>query len=62
MTYSIDSKDLQHIFEPFYTKKDKGTGLGLSITQGIIEKHGGKIEVQSTVNQGTMFKIRLNTK
>ncbi len=55
----INPKDLPHIFEPFYTKKEKGTGLGLSITQGIIEKHGGKIHVSSKTNQGTTFTIHL---
>ncbi len=55
----IDPKDLPHIFEPFYTKKDKGTGLGLSITQGIIENHGGRMTVESTVNKGTTFIIKL---
>ncbi len=55
----IDPKDLPHIFEPFYTKKEKGTGLGLAITQGIIEKHGGKLTVESTLNQGTIFRITL---
>ncbi len=38
----IDPKDLPHIFEPFYTKKEKGTGLGLAITQGIVEKNNGR--------------------
>ena len=55
----INPKDLPHIFEPFYTKKEKGTGLGLSITQGIIEKHGGKIHVSSKTKQGTTFTISL---
>ena len=55
----IAPKDLPHIFEPFFTKKEKGTGLGLAITQGIIEKHGGKILVKSQLNQGTTFSITL---
>jgi len=55
----ITPKDLPHIFEPFFSKKEKGTGLGLAITQGIIEKHGGKILVESKLNQGTTFKILL---
>ena len=55
----IAPQDLKHIFDPFFTKKEKGTGLGLSITQGIIEKHGGKITVDSKLNQGTTFKITL---
>ncbi len=56
----IDAKDLPHIFEPFFTKKEKGTGLGLAITQGIIEKHSGKITAQSELGKGTTFTIKLN--
>jgi two-component system NtrC family sensor kinase len=57
----ISPKNLQKIFDPFYTTKDigEGTGLGLSISHGIIEKHRGKIDVKSTVNQGTSFTISL---
>ena len=49
------------IFDPFFTTKKigEGTGLGLSISYGIIEKHGGHIEVESEVGKGTRFTIRL---
>lgn len=51
---------LNHIFEPFYsTKREKGTGLGMFITYGIIRRLGGRIEVQSRVNEGTTFTITL---
>ena len=55
----IAAKDLQYIFDPFYTKKDHGTGLGLSITQRIISDHHGRILVESKPGQGTAFTIEL---
>ena len=57
----IPAEHLHRIFEPFFTTKaiGKGTGLGLSITYGIIEEHGGTIEVESTPGQGTCFLITL---
>jgi signal transduction histidine kinase/CheY-like chemotaxis protein len=56
------SKEVQeHIFEPFYTTKGvgEGTGLGLSISYGIITKHNGSIEVESEIDKGTSFIIKL---
>jgi len=52
---------LSSIFNPFFTTKptSKGTGLGLSVSKGIIEKHGGNIEVESKVDEGTTFTVRL---
>ncbi len=49
----------QSIFEPFYTTKKKGTGLGLMIVQRIVRQHGGRIELESRVGQGTTFRVRL---
>lgn len=56
------SPEVKHrVFEPFFTTKEigEGTGLGLSIVFGIIEKHKGTIDIQSTVGVGTTFSITL---
>jgi signal transduction histidine kinase len=55
---------LEKIFDPFFTTKGpgKGTGLGLSVSRSIIQQHGGKLEVHSTVGVGTTFTITLPIK
>lgn len=57
----MSKEQVARIFEPFFTTKDvgKGTGLGLSISYSIIEQHGGRIDVESELNQGTCFRIYL---
>jgi len=57
----IRDEDLEKIFEPFFTTKEKeqGTGLGLSLCKRLIEANAGKIEVKSTVGEGTTFTIMI---
>ena len=55
----ISKSDRSCIFDPFFTRKDSGTGLGLSIVHRIIEEHKGFINVESEVEKGTSFLIRL---
>ena len=59
----IPRENMPKLFEPFFTtKKGKGVGLGLSVAYGIIEDHGGSIEIRSQTGQGTTFRIELPIK
>ena len=59
----MDEETLQHVFEPFFTRKPvgQGTGLGLSMVYGIVQQHEGFIHVSSQPNKGTEFTIYFPT-
>jgi len=54
------SREIQNrVFEPFFTTKDHGTGLGLSVVYGVLQSHGGFINLESTPGRGTTFSVYL---
>jgi PAS domain S-box-containing protein len=55
----IASDVVPRVFDPFYTTKPEGLGLGLYVTRNIVEEHGGYVEVESQVEEGTTFKVWL---
>jgi len=62
--FGMDDETKKKIFMPFFTTKDigEGTGIGLSVVHGIITSHGGKIKVESEINKGSTFEVRLPIK
>lgn len=58
----ISAEDIEHLFEPFFTRKEKGTGLGLANVKRILEEHGGTVEIESTHDEGTTVSMWLPLK
>jgi signal transduction histidine kinase len=58
----MSQETLDNLFTPFFTTKNRGLGLGLCISKGIVESHGGLIQVHSGLNEGTTFTVSLPAK
>jgi signal transduction histidine kinase len=58
----ISPEHIQLIFNPFFTTKAGGTGLGLSIVHRLLESYGGRLDVESRIDQGTMMTLKLKKK
>ena len=55
----IEEKNINSIFNPFFTTKPAGVGLGLAIVSKIVDEHGGKIVVESEPGKGSIFRVAL---
>jgi signal transduction histidine kinase len=55
----IPKEHLSRLFDPYFTTKQKGSGLGLAIVHTVVQKHGGSVEVESVLGQGSMFRVYL---
>ena len=56
----VSDEDLEHVFDPFFTRRADGTGLGLAVTQKIVESFGGSISLEPAKGAGTI--VRMNKK
>jgi signal transduction histidine kinase len=57
----ISKEDLEHVFDPYFTRKPSGTGLGLAIAHRIMESHHGEIHIESNPGKGTKVTLSLPT-
>jgi signal transduction histidine kinase len=55
----IEPENLGRIFDPFFSTKEKGTGLGLSVVHGIVTRHNGNVEIDSSPGKGTEIRVTL---
>jgi signal transduction histidine kinase len=55
----VPAEDRDRVFEPFFTAREHGTGLGLFVSYGIVDRHGGQIEVGDAPEGGARFTVRL---
>jgi signal transduction histidine kinase len=55
----IPQEHLSRLFDPYFTTKQKGSGLGLAIVHAVVQKHGGLVEVESVLGQGSLFRVYL---
>jgi signal transduction histidine kinase len=55
----IDPKNIENIFNPFFTTKPDGIGFGLAIISKILDEHGGRITVESALGEGSVFRVFL---
>ncbi len=53
----ISPEDLERLFEPFFTTKSSGTGLGLAMARRVLAEHGGQVEIESQLAQGTTVRL-----
>ncbi len=58
----ISAEDIEHLFEPFFSRKDKGTGLGLANVKRILEEHGGTVEIENALDEGATVSMWLPMK